>query len=98
MEWYHYALIIYVVLINIFAVCITVYDKKMARKRRRRIPESVLLFTAAISGCVAMYLTMRKIHHKTKHSKFMVGIPIIFSLECAAAIGVMFLTGVITIG
>lgn len=95
MKWYYYALIIYAVVINIFAVCITIYDKKAAKKHRRRIPESTLLFTAAVSGCIAVYLTMLLIHHKTKHLKFMAGIPIIFITECAAAVGIMFLTGVV---
>ena len=33
-----------------------------------------------------MYLTMRIIHHKTRHAKFMVGIPVIMLLQLAAVI------------
>ena len=57
-----------------------------ARKNRRRVPENTLLLTAALSGCIGMYLTMRIIHHKTKHPKFMIGIPVIFFLELLAVI------------
>ncbi len=78
--------IVYLIAANSFAVYLTVYDKIAARKNRRRVPENTLLLTAALSGCIGMYLTMRIIHHKTKHPKFMIGIPVIFFLELLAVI------------
>ncbi len=84
-----YGVIIYAVIINIIAVYITVYDKKAAQRDEWRISESTLLLTAALSGCAAMYITMRIIHHKTKHPKFMIGIPVIFILEVIIAVILM---------
>lgn len=84
-------IIIYAVIINIYAVFITVHDKHQAKKHKYRVPEATLFATAALSGCIAMYITMRVIHHKTKHKRFMIGIPAIFILECAAGFGIWFL-------
>lgn len=74
-------LIFYIVVSNFIAVAVTIHDKRAAMRHKERIPESVLLLTAALSGCVAEYLTMRIMHHKTKHPKFMLGIPAIFIVE-----------------
>lgn len=70
---------------SILAVCVTVSDKRRARQHRRRVPESTLLWIAALGGGVAMYAAMRKIRHKTLHKKFMIGIPLIVLAEAAAA-------------
>ena len=96
MEWYGYVLIVYALIINIAAVSATVKDKKAAQKQRWRVPEKTLLILAALSGCIAMYVTMRVIHHKTKHKQFMIGIPVIFVCEVLAGIGVYALsTGIL---
>ena len=92
-----YAVLLYAVVVNIVAVIMTIYDKKVAIKKRRRIPEKTLMATAALSGCLVMYVTMHIIHHKTKHKLFMIGIPVMFLLELAAAIIICLLCGVISI-
>ena len=77
---------IYLLIANIVAVVLTIHDKRAAMRHDRRIPEATLLITAALSGCVFEYLTMRIVHHKTQHPKFMIGIPVIFALEVIASI------------
>ncbi len=77
---------VYLIAANIAAVYLTVHDKFAARKKQWRVPENTLLIAAALSGCVFEYLTMRILHHKTKHPKFMIGIPVIFALEVIAMI------------
>ena len=84
--WYHYLIIAYFVVINIIAVVLTVKDKRAARKHRWRVSENTLMLVATLSGCVVMYATMHLIHHKTKHPKFMIGIPLIFIAELTAVI------------
>ena len=77
-------LIIYIAIISVISIILTVYDKtaaKVAKKHRTR--ESVLLLFSALGGSVAMYLTMLGIRHKTKHKRFMIGIPLIFLLQVA---------------
>lgn len=76
-------LTIYLTVINLIAIIITVYDKIKAINHKWRVRESTLLFVAALGGSVAMYITMLLIRHKTRHIKFMLGIPVIFILQCA---------------
>lgn len=88
MEWYHILIIVYAVAMNIAAAVVTVKDKEASKKKRWRISEKNLLILAALSGCVTMYITMKAIHHKTKHNLFMIGIPVIFICEVLGAIGI----------
>lgn len=75
---------VYLIMINLIALIITIYDKQAAKKHSRRIPERTLIIVAAFGGSVAMFITMKLIRHKTRHIKFMLGIPLIFILQCAA--------------
>ena len=77
---------IYLAAISLLAIILTVYDKRAPQRRKWRVRESTLLFIAALGGSVAMLLTMQFIRHKTKHSKFMVGIPVIIVLQIALAV------------
>lgn len=79
-------LIIYLLLISVVAFVITIVDKSRARRNMRRISESALLTVSAIGGSVAMYLTMQAIRHKTKHVKFMLGLPIIILFQIVAVV------------
>ena len=74
-------------LFSLIAIVITVYDKIISKKRgKKRIPEATLLVISALGGSLAMYLTMLFIRHKTKHMKFMIGIPVIMALQIAAIV------------
>lgn len=66
---------------SVFAVCITVYDKYAAKRRKTRVPEKVLFLVALCGGSLAMYVTMLVIRHKTKHKRFMVGLPVIIAVQ-----------------
>lgn len=77
---------IYLVIVNLIAVIITCYDKHCAIKNKWRIKEKTLLLISALGGSVGMYFTMQSIRHKTKHLKFMLGIPAIFIAEVVIAI------------
>ncbi len=83
---------IYLALISLVAIVVTCYDKIAAKHRpRHRTPEATLLFISALGGSVAMLATMFIIRHKTKHAKFMVGIPVIIALQAAIILGIIFL-------
>ncbi|MBQ8260280.1 MAG: DUF1294 domain-containing protein [Clostridia bacterium] len=85
-------LLAYVLIISVVAVCVTVYDKWAAKKRpKERTRESTLLLLSALGGSVAMLLTMLAIRHKTKHIKFMLGIPLIIILQIALIAALVFL-------
>ena len=79
-------LAIYLAFISLVAIIMTVSDKRRARQHRWRISEAALLLVSALGGSVAMLLTMLLIHHKTKHLKFMLGIPLIIVAQIALAL------------
>ncbi len=86
------ALSVYLAVISIVSVIVTIYDKiasKAAKKHRTR--EVTLLILSLAGGSVAMLITMFIIRHKTKHLKFMIGIPIIIALQAAVAVALTLL-------
>lgn len=72
-----YIFFAYLLVISLIAVVLTVVDKRRAQAGRWRVPEATLLLFSILGGSVAMLITMKKIRHKTKKVKFMVGIPLI---------------------
>lgn len=74
-------LFFYLIIINILALVFTVSDKLRAIKHRRRISEFTLMTIAALGGSVTMLITMLIIRHKTRHLKFMLGIPVIILIQ-----------------
>ena len=75
-------IIAYFLIISLITVVVTVYDKKAAKSRpTHRVSEKSLLILALLGGSVAELLTMLKIRHKTKHKKFMIGLPVIIFLQ-----------------
>ena len=84
-------LVLYFVLISAVSLIVTVYDKIASKKYpRNRVPEKYLFLLSAIGGSVSMYITMQIIRHKTRHKRFMIGIPVIFILQISVLIFVMF--------
>lgn len=78
--------LIYLIIISLISVFVTVSDKNRAEKNKYRIRESTLMLLSALGGSFAMYAAMKKIRHKTKYMKFMIGIPSIMLLQlCLAA-------------
>lgn len=73
-------------MINLIAFLVTLSDKRRAREHRRRVPERTLLLLAAMGGSPAMLGTMLLIRHKTRHLKFMLGIPAIMAIQAALVI------------
>lgn len=67
--------------ISAIAAILTLYDKLIAGKGIRRVPEQTLFLTAILGGALAMYLVMLIIRHKTKHKRFMLGLPLIIAVQ-----------------
>ena len=83
----------YFAVISLISAVITVFDKIRSKKRgARRVPESTLLTLSALGGALAMFLTMLTIRHKTKHAKFMIGIPAIMLAEALLIAAVVYIT------
>ena len=77
----------YIAIISLISIIVCIYDKKVSRKNRveLRTPEKTLLLLSALGGSVAMFITMLIIRHKTKHVKFMLGIPLIMIAQAGIA-------------
>lgn len=86
----------YLAIISLIAIIVCIYDKKISKKNRveLRIPEKTLLLLSAFGGSIAMFVTMLLIRHKTKHVKFMLGIPLIIVIQ-ACAVYLLFHFGVL---
>jgi uncharacterized membrane protein YsdA (DUF1294 family) len=78
-------IIIYFVVISLVAAVMTVADKIFAKKGMWRIPEATLMLVGLLGGALAMFITMRTVRHKTKHKKFMIGLPLMIALHAALA-------------
>lgn len=82
-------LIIYFIIINAAAFIIFGIDKRRAVKNRWRISESTLFLLALIGGSIGALAGMYAFHHKTKHIRFVIGIPLILILQIAAVFLIM---------
>lgn len=69
---------------NLFGAALAAHDKIAAKKHRRRVPEKKLLLAGALGGATGMYAAMLLIRHKTKHLKFMLGLPALTLLHALA--------------
>lgn len=76
---------VYLIFINAVTVILYAGDKYRSVHRRYRIPESVLMWCAALGGSPAALAAMHIFHHKTHKPKFYVGVPLILVLHLAAA-------------
>ncbi len=83
--------LIYFVLIGIVAVAITVGDKAAAKKGKWRVPEATLMMIGLFGGALPMFVTMKTIRHKTKHMKFMIGLPLEIALHAAIICAILYL-------
>ena len=56
-------------------------DKRRAKLHRWRIPEANLLLMGAALGGLGLYAGMKYFHHKTAHSKFVIGAPVLIMVN-----------------
>ncbi len=68
--------LIYYVLLAVTSVCLTVKDKTAAMNNKWRISEKTLMLLGLFGAALPIYVTMKVIRHKTKHIKFMLGLPL----------------------
>ena len=64
-------------------------DKRKARKKKWRIPESTLMLVALIGGSIGCLSGMYLFRHKTRHPKFTVGVPLILALQVVFAVWIL---------
>ena len=77
--------ILYFAAISLLAVILTVHDKRVARRQKPRVRERTLLLVALFGGAIAMLLAILAVRHKTRHAKFMAGLPMMIALQLGLA-------------
>lgn len=71
----------YLLVINLEGFALMGIDKSRARRGRRRIAEATLFIVAALGGSLGVLCGMYAFRHKTLHTSFTVGIPLLLFLQ-----------------
>lgn len=78
---YIFIVVIYFVVFNLIAFIMYGVDKKKSIKHKWRIPEHDLILVAVLGGSIGALLGMKVFRHKTKHTKFVIGVPAILVVQ-----------------
>ena len=81
---YYKTIAIYLLMVNLIAFALYGIDKRKAKKHKFRIPERTLLWMARIGGGIGCWAGIKVFHHKTKHTKFRIIVPLWTILWIAA--------------
>lgn len=68
--------ILYLIIMNLMSLLLFGIDKRRARNKLWRIPESTLLGISLLGGSLGSILGMSLFRHKTKKKKFTILVPI----------------------
>ena len=74
-------LLLYFLIISIILFILAGYDKYLARKNKRRIPENTLFFLEAVGGTIGLLFAMLLFRHKTSKTSFIVKFSGIFLIQ-----------------
>jgi uncharacterized membrane protein YsdA (DUF1294 family) len=74
-------ILIYLFTVNFAGFIIMLIDKQRAIHKEWRIPEKTLILTSVFGGSIGMLIGMSVFRHKTKHKKFIIGIPFILFIQ-----------------
>lgn len=72
---------IYLLEICAAALLLCAVDKLCARKNAWRVPEAALLLSAILGGAAGLFLGMLLFRHKTRHKRFIIGVPLLLLLQ-----------------
>lgn len=86
-------LFLYLICINVLSFALMGIDKKKARQGAWRISEKSLFLIAIAGGCPGGILGMKCFHHKTRHRKFTLGMPLILLLQILLVVLFLIYTG-----
>ena len=76
--------------VNFIGFALMGIDKHKAKKRAFRIPEATLFIIAVIGWSLGSLIGMYTFRHKTRHRKFVIGMPLILVLQIALALAVFY--------
>ena len=78
--------VVYILIVNVLAFVLYGIDKRRSQRKMYRIPENTLLWMARLGGGVGSWLGIKVFHHKTKHKRFMIIVPLWTVLWVAAIV------------
>ena len=73
--------IFYLITMNALGFVLMYIDKIKAKKHKWRVKENTLLTIAILGGSLGSLISMYTFRHKTKHTKFTLGIPLILIIQ-----------------
>ena len=79
-------ILLYLTIINAAGFLLMLIDKQKARRGAWRIPEATLIWIAILGGSIGSLIGMYFFRHKTRHLKFVMGIPVILFAQLALLI------------
>ena len=79
-------ILLYLTIINAAGFLLMLIDKQKARRGAWRIPEATLIWVAILGGSIGSLIGMYFFRHKTRHLKFVMGIPVILFAQLALLI------------
>lgn len=85
-------LAVYALIANLIGFLLMGIDKRKARRKAFRIPESTLFVIALIGGSIGCILGMYVFRHKTQHWYFVFGMPAILVAQLALILYLLFFT------
>ena len=81
MHFFFNAIAVYFLIVNLWGFIAMGIDKRRAERNMWRISEFSLFIPAIIGGAVGCILGMYIFHHKTRHMKFVIGMPLILLIH-----------------
>jgi uncharacterized membrane protein YsdA (DUF1294 family) len=79
-----------ILILNVLGYVLMGVDKKRARNKQWRISEQTLWIIAIFGGAIGVTIGMKHFRHKTKHSQFKIGLPVLAILDTFVIIYLIF--------
>lgn len=79
---------------SLIAMLAMAADKLKAKRGARRISEKTLFTLALLCGGPGAWLGMYAFRHKTRHTKFVIGMPVIAIAQLALALWLVWRSGI----
>ena len=76
----------YLLCMNLLALLFMYADKRLAKKKKWRIPEKTLFLVVGLGGSLGGLLGMYLFRHKTRHWYFVVGFWLMFFVHTALTV------------
>lgn len=83
-------ILLYLLIVNAAGFLVMTADKLYAKTNAWRVPENNLLGIAAVGGSIGVWIAMYTVRHKTKHKKFVIGVPLILVCQISLVLYLLF--------